>query len=198
MKAFLLADGFSLWNRRILALCAIWFFLVAVLYFAQHRSFRIFVNGGIPVTELNTLYKLWMMADSSMPSSTGTYLSIATTHENNEELPRQPRSIAEIIVCSGRNKLAIGLIRRQCQAGNNGWSCTYRGAPVILLSFWLMAGIPSVVMLIGILAMLLRRHVLPRTVAARTCEKCSYPLIGLTSDRCPECGTPFVKDMKKT
>lgn len=196
VQTILSGDGFSLWARRVLALCGIGLFLIVVLCFAQRRSFRVFVNGGIPATELGTLYDLWIMTNSAIPSSEGTHLSISTTHESDEELSRQPVSLAEMVVCSGRNRMAVGLVRRECRTHGNGWSCTYRGAPVVLLSYWSMAGVPGVIGLLAVLAILFRRRILSLKVDARACQNCGYLLIGLTSERCPECGTPFVNATK--
>lgn len=185
------ADQCELWLRRALATSCIVLLLTAIIYFAQLRSFRVFVNGGIPTRELTALYKIWMMTDSMVPSPEGTHFSIAIAGEGDDEIPRRPTSMAEIVICTGRNKLAIGRVQRECKTRKKGWECTYRGAPVVLFPFWLLLGVPGIVVLMLVVTILLRRHVLAQDRDGSSCQRCGYLLFGLTSDRCPECGTPF-------
>ena len=56
---------------------------------------------------------------------------------------------------------------------------------------WSIAGVVIAAIVVPLLITWRRRILHSRTVKYDRCRKCNYPLEGLTSTRCPECGTPF-------
>lgn len=164
--------------------------VLIVLFGVQLGGRRVILHGRMPHADIVRLHRLWLATGYGVVSSDNA--SICTTvRDEKDGVAQQPSSFRAVVLCVGDRKLTLGLAQRECRTLDNAWECTSSGAPVFVIPFALIFVPVSVALFGSMLLYLLRRKAAGRRLAGQQCVKCGYCLFGLTSTRCPECGTPF-------
>lgn len=128
----------------------------------------------------------WEKSGKLLVMDSGDFIETEIRSDVGEALPTPPTAASSLGFLTRNGTLFLGTLTRRCKTTANGWKCRESGGVVLVIRLrrcaFLFLGVAGALMLI-------RGR---RSYGPQECSHCGYSLRGLVSNRCPECGTPFV------
>ncbi len=176
--------------KAALAIAILVAVLLTVAWVVSANQPRVFICSDSLKADTELLCRLWTIGDGWLrtPQQASTTMRIS-----EDEVPDVPFRLpgASMVLAATEGSLIFGRVERTSKRTLADWSCRVAGDPIVVLPLWLLLA-----MSLGVSALIaglfgVRRHRRSHRRDENTCTECGYLLIGLTSSRCPECGTSF-------